>query len=59
LSALLKDLLLAREAAESLHVPVSILDCVVPAVQRGAASGLGDRDYIALALDREASPMEP
>jgi 3-hydroxyisobutyrate dehydrogenase-like beta-hydroxyacid dehydrogenase len=52
LNALLKDLQLAREAAESLRVPLSMLDCVVPAVQRAAASGLGDRDYIALALER-------
>lgn len=52
LNALLKDLLLAREAAESLRVPLSMLDCVVPAVQRAAASGLGDRDYIVLALER-------
>ncbi|HEY5096290.1 MAG TPA: NAD(P)-dependent oxidoreductase [Candidatus Eremiobacteraceae bacterium] len=52
LSALLKDLQLARDAAESLHVSLSMLDCVLPAVQRAAASGLGDRDYIALALER-------
>lgn len=52
LNALLKDLQLALEAADSLSVPLSILDCVVPAVQRAEASGLGDRDYIALALER-------
>jgi 3-hydroxyisobutyrate dehydrogenase-like beta-hydroxyacid dehydrogenase len=52
LNALLKDLELAREAAESLRVPLSMLDCVLPAVQRTAARGLGDRDYIALALER-------
>jgi 3-hydroxyisobutyrate dehydrogenase-like beta-hydroxyacid dehydrogenase len=51
LNALLKDLLLSREAAESLQVPLPILDGIVPAVQRAAGNGLGDRDYIALALE--------
>jgi len=60
LSALLKDLQLASEAAASLRVPLSILDCVIPAVQRAAASGLGNRDYIALALDRvPPAPLAP
>jgi len=51
LNALLKDLLLSREAAGTLHVPVPILDCILPSIQSAAASGLGDRDYIALALE--------
>jgi 3-hydroxyisobutyrate dehydrogenase len=55
LNALLKDLLLAREAAESSRAPLSILNCVLPPVQRAAGSGLGDRDYIVLALERERS----
>ena len=59
LNALLKDLQLAREAAESLRVPLSMLDCVVPAVQRAATSGLGDRDYIALALERTRPASSP
>lgn len=52
LNALLKDLQLALQAAESLRVPLSMLDSIVPALQRAAASGLGERDYIALALER-------
>jgi 2-hydroxy-3-oxopropionate reductase len=55
MNALLKDLMLAREAAESLQVPLPILSCVLPAVQRGVANGLGDRDYIALTLQ----PAQP
>jgi 3-hydroxyisobutyrate dehydrogenase-like beta-hydroxyacid dehydrogenase len=51
LDALLKDLLLSREAAATLHVSVPIFDCVLPAVEAAAQSGLGERDYIALALD--------
>jgi 3-hydroxyisobutyrate dehydrogenase-like beta-hydroxyacid dehydrogenase len=50
LNALLKDLQLARQAAQAVRVPTPILECVLPEVQRAAASGLGDRDYIALAL---------
>jgi len=50
LNALLKDLLLSREAAQSVQHCMPILDCVLPEVQRAAANGLGDRDYIALAL---------
>jgi 3-hydroxyisobutyrate dehydrogenase len=50
LDALLKDLLLAREAAQSVHVPTPILECVLPRIQAATSSGLGDRDYIAVAL---------
>jgi 3-hydroxyisobutyrate dehydrogenase len=52
LNALLKDLLLSRDAARSLHVSMPLVDRVLPEVQRAAASGLGNRDYIALALER-------
>jgi 3-hydroxyisobutyrate dehydrogenase-like beta-hydroxyacid dehydrogenase len=51
LNALLKDLLLAGEAAHSAHAPLTILDCVLPRIQAAASSGLGDRDYIAVALE--------
>mgnify|MGYP001250111694 CR=1 FL=1 len=51
LNALLKDLQLAREAAQAVHVPTPVLDCVLPQVQQAAASGLGDRDYIVVALE--------
>jgi 3-hydroxyisobutyrate dehydrogenase-like beta-hydroxyacid dehydrogenase len=52
LNALLKDLQLAREAAQAVHAPTPVLDCVLPEVQQAAASGLGDRDYIALVLKK-------
>jgi 3-hydroxyisobutyrate dehydrogenase-like beta-hydroxyacid dehydrogenase len=51
LDALLKDLLLAREAAQSVQVPTPILECVLPRIQAAASNGLGDRDYIVVALD--------
>jgi 3-hydroxyisobutyrate dehydrogenase-like beta-hydroxyacid dehydrogenase len=50
LDALLKDLLLARQAAAAVNVPVPILECVLPRIQSAAQSGLGSRDYIAVAL---------
>ena len=46
------DLLLSREAAESIHVAMPVLGCVLPAVQHAAEKGLGERDYIALVLER-------
>jgi len=51
LNALLKDVLLAREAAQSAHVPMPIFGCVLPRIQDAASRGLGDRDYIAVALE--------
>jgi len=51
LNALLKDLLLAREAAESVKVPTPILRSVLPAIESAARGGLGDRDYIAVVLE--------
>ena len=56
LNALLKDLQLAREAAQAVDVPTPVLDCVLPEVQRAADSGLGDRDYIALAMQSAKQP---
>ncbi len=52
LDALLKDLLLAREAAQSAHLPLHLLECVLPAIQHAAENGLGNRDYITVALER-------
>jgi 3-hydroxyisobutyrate dehydrogenase-like beta-hydroxyacid dehydrogenase len=50
LAALLKDLLLARDATRAVNVATPLLDCALPQVQRAADAGLGERDYIALAL---------
>jgi 3-hydroxyisobutyrate dehydrogenase-like beta-hydroxyacid dehydrogenase len=51
LNALLKDLVLSQTAAQSVRVSTPVLDCVLPEVQRASANGLGERDYIALALE--------
>lgn len=51
LNALIKDLLLARGAAQSVNVSMPILDCLLPGMQAAASGGLGDRDYIALAIE--------
>lgn len=59
LNALLKDLRLARDAAQREHVAVPILENVLPQFEAGAAQGLGDRDYIALALALEAAERLP
>lgn len=52
LDALLKDLRLASGAAESVNAPVALLQFVLPRFIEAAARGLGNRDYIALALER-------
>jgi 3-hydroxyisobutyrate dehydrogenase len=57
LNALLKDLRLARDAAQRESVAVPILENVLPQFETGAAKGLGDRDYIALALALEAAEL--
>ncbi|HVR47202.1 MAG TPA: NAD(P)-dependent oxidoreductase [Candidatus Binatia bacterium] len=57
LNALLKDLRLARDAAQREHVAVPIMENVLPQFEAGAAKGLGDRDYIALALALEAAEL--
>ena len=55
LNALLKDLRLARDAAQRAHVAVPILENILPQFEAAAASGSGNRDYIALALELEAA----
>jgi 3-hydroxyisobutyrate dehydrogenase-like beta-hydroxyacid dehydrogenase len=52
LDALLKDLQLAGRAAESIDAPVALLRCILPRFSDAADRGLGNRDYIALALER-------
>lgn len=52
LNALLKDLQLASRAALSVHAPVPLLDSVLARFREAADRGLGERDYIALALER-------
>ena len=51
LDALLKDLLLAREAARSLQVDMPMLETVLPPIEHASAEGLGDRGYIVVAVD--------
>jgi 3-hydroxyisobutyrate dehydrogenase-like beta-hydroxyacid dehydrogenase len=51
LGALLKDLHLASKAATALQVPLPVLEAALPRAERAAASGLENRDYIALALE--------
>jgi 3-hydroxyisobutyrate dehydrogenase-like beta-hydroxyacid dehydrogenase len=52
LDALLKDLRLAQRAAESVHAPLALLQCILPRFSDASDRGLGDRDYITLALER-------
>jgi 3-hydroxyisobutyrate dehydrogenase-like beta-hydroxyacid dehydrogenase len=52
LDALLKDLRLASRAAESVNAPIALLQCVLPRFGEAADRGFGNRDYIALALER-------
>jgi 3-hydroxyisobutyrate dehydrogenase len=52
LDALLKDLRLASQAAESVNASVALLQCVLPRFAEAADRGLGNSDYIALALER-------
>lgn len=52
LNALLKDLHLTQQAAQSLQIDIPVLDAVVPHAERAQQQGLGDQDYIALALER-------
>lgn len=53
LDALLKDLELASGAARTLGVQAPILETILPRMRSAHASGLGDRDYIAIALQPE------
>ena len=54
-SALLKDLRLARDARKSVSAGGEVMDCVLAEFERAVERGLGDRDYIAVALEREAA----
>jgi len=49
-AALLKDLRLAKAARQSLNVEAPVMDCVLSEFEKAVASGLGDQDYIAVAL---------
>jgi 3-hydroxyisobutyrate dehydrogenase len=49
-AALLKDLRLAKAARLRLEVEAPVMDCVLAEFESTVASGLGDRDYIAVAL---------
>ena len=53
LNALLKDLRLALGAAERVGISVPVLNGILPEFENAAASGLGERDYIALTLALE------
>jgi 3-hydroxyisobutyrate dehydrogenase len=49
-AALLKDLRLAKAARQRLGVEAPVMDSVLAEFESRVASGLGDRDYIAVAL---------
>ena len=53
LDALLKDVELAHASARTLGVSMPVLETVLPELQAAAARGLGDHDYIAVALEGE------
>jgi 3-hydroxyisobutyrate dehydrogenase-like beta-hydroxyacid dehydrogenase len=59
LSALLKDLRLSRDAAQSIGVNLPVLEAVVPKAESAEEHGLGNRDYIVLALDRAELQLSP
>ena len=52
-SALLKDLRLAKDARNSVNAGGDVMDCVLAEFEQMVEMGLGDRDYIAVALERE------
>lgn len=52
-SALLKDLHLARDARQSVNAAGEVMDCVLDEFEKMVERGLGDRDYIAVALQHE------
>lgn len=54
-SALLKDLRLARDARKSVGAGGTIMDCVLTEFEQTVERGLGDRDYIAVALEQEVA----
>lgn len=49
-AALLKDLHLAKAARQRMNVEAPVMDCVLAEFENAVASGLGDQDYIAVAL---------
>jgi 3-hydroxyisobutyrate dehydrogenase len=49
-AALLKDLRLAKGVRQRLNVEAPVMDCVLAEFETAVASGLGDQDYIAVAL---------
>jgi 2-hydroxy-3-oxopropionate reductase len=51
--ALLKDLRLARAAREALHAPAPLMECAFAEFESAVATGVGDEDYIAVALALE------
>lgn len=53
-SALLKDLRLAQDARSSVRASGDVMDCVLAEFEKMVEKGLGDRDYIAVALEQEA-----
>ncbi len=55
-SALLKDLLLARAAREGLQVDAPMMDCALAEFGKAIATGVGNEDYIAVALALEQRP---
>ncbi|HLX26824.1 MAG TPA: NAD(P)-dependent oxidoreductase [Candidatus Cybelea sp.] len=52
-AALLKDLRLAKEARASVGQDAHVLDCVLEEFEEAVKGGIGDRDYIAVALASE------
>ena len=52
-SALLKDLRLAREAREALHVNAPLMDCALAQFEDAVTTGVGDEDYIAVGMALE------
>jgi 3-hydroxyisobutyrate dehydrogenase-like beta-hydroxyacid dehydrogenase len=52
-AALLKDLRLAKDARNSVNAGGDVMDCVLAEFEKMVETGLGDRDYIAVALERE------
>jgi 3-hydroxyisobutyrate dehydrogenase-like beta-hydroxyacid dehydrogenase len=52
-SALLKDLRLAKDARKSVNAAGEVMDCVLVEFEKTVGRGLGDRDYIAVALEHE------
>jgi len=56
-AALLKDLRLAKGVRERLGVEAPVMDCVLAEYERAIASGLGDQDYIGVALAVEQTAV--